>query len=206
MRPFQPDLFSAPNPGFDASYARLERVHLDEHSWVDYAPGWVSGADALFEALRDSRRWAQRTRKLFDKEVLEPRMTSHWWLDGGEPLQPELLEAIRLSLGARYRVTFDSLGFNWYRDGSDSVAFHGDTIRREIAEPIVPLLSLGEPRRFLLKPREGGPSVGFNLGGGDLLVTGGRTQRAWLHAVPKVAHAGQRISVAFRYGLKRREY
>jgi alkylated DNA repair dioxygenase AlkB len=98
-------------------------------------------------------------------------------------------------------VVFDSAGFNLYRDGQDSVAWHGDRISKEIEEPIVALVSLGEPRKFLLRPRGGGKSRAFHLGGGDLLVTGGRTQRAWEHSVPKVAQAGPRVSVAYRYGM-----
>jgi alkylated DNA repair dioxygenase AlkB len=98
-------------------------------------------------------------------------------------------------------VLFDSAGFNLYRDGQDSVAWHGDKIRKEIQDPIVALLSLGEPRKFLLRPKGGGKSQAFALGHGDLLVTGGQTQRAWEHSVPKVALAGPRISVAYRYGM-----
>jgi alkylated DNA repair dioxygenase AlkB len=63
------------------------------------------------------------------------------------------------------------------------------------------LVSLGEPRKFLLRPRGGGASRAFHLGRGDLLVTGGKTQREWDHCVPKVARAGPRISLAFRYGM-----
>jgi alkylated DNA repair dioxygenase AlkB len=111
---------------------------------------------------------------------------------------------MRLILSDRYGVTIDSVGFNLYRDGKDSVAWHGDRIAREIAEPVVALVSLGEPRSFLLRPRGGGRSRRFLLGGGDLLVTGGRTQRDWQHSVPKVASAGPRISLAFRHGLERR--
>ncbi|MFP5352750.1 MAG: alpha-ketoglutarate-dependent dioxygenase AlkB, partial [Actinomycetota bacterium] len=70
-----------------------------------------------------------------------------------------------------------------------------------IDAPLVALVSLGEPRRFLLKPRGGGETHAFMLGRGDLLVTGGRTQRTWLHSVPKVAKAGPRISIAYRHGL-----
>ena len=107
----------------------------------------------------------------------------------------------RLALSSRYGVPFDSAGFNLYRDGQDSVAWHGDRIRKEIEEPIVALLSLGEPRKFLLRPKGGGKSQALHLGRGDLLVTGGKTQRAWEHCVPKVARAGPRISIAYRYGL-----
>ncbi|MDQ3217880.1 MAG: alpha-ketoglutarate-dependent dioxygenase AlkB, partial [Actinomycetota bacterium] len=104
-------------------------------------------------------------------------------------------------LSEHYGVVFDSVGFNLYRDGKDSVAWHGDHIHKEIERPIVVLVSLGQPRRFLLRPKGGGRSRVFTLGGGDLLVTGGLTQRTWEHAVPKVAKAGPRISVAFRHGL-----
>jgi alkylated DNA repair dioxygenase AlkB len=93
------------------------------------------------------------------------------------------------------------VGFNLYRDGNDSVAWHGDKISAEIEEPVVALVSLGDPRRFLLRPAGGGKSRAFTLGRGDLLVTGGKTQRAWEHSVPKVAQAGPRISLAFRHGM-----
>jgi alkylated DNA repair dioxygenase AlkB len=86
-----------------------------------------------------------------------------------------------------------------YRNGRDSVAWHRDKLPQSLVDPIVALVSLGEPRRFLLRPRGGGRSHRFQLGAGDLLVTGGRTQRDWEHTVPKVAAAGPRISVAFRH-------
>jgi alkylated DNA repair dioxygenase AlkB len=199
---YQPSLFGGDStPSFDEKFSRLQRRTLDAESWVDHAPGWVSGSDALFEEVRASRTWGQRTRVVFENEVIEPRLTDHWSLSSGEPLRPEILERMRLALGAHYGLEFDSAGFNYYRDGRDSVAMHGDKIHRSIREPIVVLVSLGEPRRMLLKPREGGSSLPFELGRGDLFVTGGRTQRTWLHGIPKVAHAGPRISIAFRYGL-----
>jgi len=179
----------------------LRRIQLDARSWIDYQAGWVSGSDALFQQILASRDWAQRTRTLFTRRMLEPRLTAPWSLRSGVPLQPALLEEMRLSLSRRYGVVFDSVGFNYYRDGNDSVAWHGDKIRRQIEEPVVVLVSLGEPRKFLLRPRGGGASRAFMLGRGDLLVTGGRTQREWDHSVPKVARAGPRISLAFRYGM-----
>ena len=74
-------------------------------------------------------------------------------------------------------------------------------IRKEIEEPIIALVSLGERRRFLLRPHGGGSSSAFSLGRGDLLVAGGRTNRDWEHSVPKVSRAGPRISLAFRHGM-----
>lgn len=205
--PFQPGLFSAAEPpGLDLAFSTLRRVHLDATAWVDHAPGWVRGADRVFDEVRRVRAWAQRSRRMYDARVLEPRLTSYWSLASGAPLEPALVEEMRRALGARYGVVFDSAGFNLYRDGDDAVAWHGDRIAKAIREPIVPLVSLGEPRRFLLRPRGGGARVAFHLGRGDLLVTGGTCQRTWQHAVPRVARAGPRISIALRYGLDPRAY
>lgn len=203
---FQPSLFEDATSAFDEAFSHLERVHLDGSSWIDYAPGWVSGSDVLFEQILRSRNWGQRTRYMYTKRVLEPRLTSYWNAGSGELLQPPILADMRSCLSARYGVVFDSIGFNLYRDGEDSVAWHGDRIAAEIEEPVVVLVCLGERRKFLLRPRGGGPSRALQLGRGDLLVTGGKTQRNWEHSIPKVAHAGPRISLAFRYGLDPRAY
>ncbi|MFL5799601.1 MAG: alpha-ketoglutarate-dependent dioxygenase AlkB [Actinomycetota bacterium] len=186
----------------DRSFAGVERVLLDGESWVDHLPEWVSGADRLFEEVLSGRDWGQRSRRIYDQEVVEPRLTSGWNLRSGEPLEPPVLEEIRRALTERYGRVFDSVGFNLYRDGRDSVAWHGDRIRKEIADPIVALISLGAPRKFLLRPKGGGHAHAFVFGNGDLLVTGGRTQRAWEHSVPKVARAGPRISLAYRHDLE----
>ncbi len=203
---FQRSLFDAPPASLDAAFCTLERITLDEASWVDCAPGWVRGSDLLFEQVLRTRAWGQRTRWMYDRRVREPRLTAPWDLRSGTPLEPPLLEEMRLRLSARYGVIFDSAGFNLYRDGRDSVAWHGDRIEKRVADPIVALVSLGEPRKLLLRPKGGGRSRAFSLGRGDLFVTGGRTQRAWDHAVPKCARAGPRITIAFRYALDPRAY
>jgi alkylated DNA repair dioxygenase AlkB len=203
--PRQLDLFGAP-VGFDRTYASLRRVELGPACWIDLAEEWVQGADALFQAVRNGRSWKQRSRRMYDRRVVEPRLTAPWSLASGDALEPPVLEEMRRSLSARYGVRFDSVGFNWYRDGRDSVAWHRDHISREIERPIIALVSLGERRRYSLRPRGGGPSLLLALGRGDLLVTGGRTNREWEHSVPKVARAGPRISLAFRYGLDPRAY
>jgi alkylated DNA repair dioxygenase AlkB len=204
---WQPSLFEvAATPEIDESFGSLRRLHLDPDSWIDHAPGWVTGSDGLFEQLLQTRDWGQRARPMYDKRVVEPRLTSLWRATSGEALEPELLERIRVALSERYGVDFDSVGFNLYRDGRDSVAWHGDRISKEVEDPVVALVSVGEPRKFLVRPKEGGTSRAFLLGRGDLLVTGGKMQRTWDHSVPKVASAGPRISVAYRHGLDRTIY
>jgi alkylated DNA repair dioxygenase AlkB len=199
---WQPSLLAVTEEvDFDRTFARLKRIQLDEESWVDHVPGWVSGSDALFEQILTERGWSQRRRQMYDQKVLEPRLTAPWNVNSAEPLEPPILEEIRQVLSVRYQRDFDSVGFNLYRDGRDSVAWHSDRIRKEIDDPIVILVSVGEPRKFLMRPKEGGRSRAFMLGRGDLLVTGGKSQRTWEHSIPKVAQAGPRISLAYRHGM-----
>src|SRR5439155_27287992 len=204
---WQPSLLAtAGSMHVDRSFSGLRRVDLDDQSWVDHVPDWVSGADLLFEQILTGRPWQQRSRHMYDRRVLEPRLTAPWSLDSAEPLEPPILEEIRLVLSDRYGRAFDSVGFNLYRDGRDSVAWHADRIAKEIDDPIVALISLGDPRKFLLRPKGGGKSRVFVPGRGDLLITGGKTQRTWQHSVPKVATVGPRISLAYRHGMDTNVY
>ena len=199
---WQPSLLASDEDvRLDPTFEALRRIDLDDRSWVEHAPGWVRGSDRVFELLLESRDWGQRSRRMYDQRVREPRLTAPWNARSGEPLEPPILEEIRQVLSARYGRRFDSVGFNLYRDGRDSVAWHGDRIPKAIDDPIVALVSFGEPRRFLLRPKGGGASRTFLLGRGDLLVTGGRTQRDWDHSVPKVKQAGPRISLAYRHDM-----
>lgn len=204
---WQPSLLAVEGSiAFDHTFSGVKRIHLDKESWVDFGPGWVAGADRLFEEVLMTRQWGQRSRHMYERRVREPRLTAPWSMRSGEPLEPAVLEQIRRILSERYERAFDSVGFNLYRDGQDSVAWHADRIKKEIEDPIVALVSLGEPRKFLLRPKGGGKSRAFMLGRGDLLVTGGKSQRTWEHSVPKVAQAGPRISLAYRHGMDESAY
>ena len=180
--------------------AAPRRLQLDAQSWVDHEPGWLPGHAALFDALRDEIDWHTERRAMYDTVIEVPRLTATIPDDGPSP--PALARAHE-ALERRYGRRFESVRLAWYRDGRDSVAMHGDRIGRRIADTIVAILSLGAPRRFLLKPAAGGPSLRFDLGGGDLLVMGGACQRTWRHGIPKVKSAAPRISIQFR---ERREY
>jgi len=192
----QPSLLGGGPPSVDpAALERIQRTALDDSAWVEYLPGWVVGHEALYAELCASTTWRAERRPMYDRVVDVPRLLAQLPEDGpGHPV----LEEIRALLAARYATTFPRLSLGYYRDGRDSVAYHGDTTARDLPEAIVATVSLGEPRRFLLRPRDGGRARTFALGWGDLIVMGGACQRTWRHAVPKVAHAGQRIAVMYR--------
>ena len=135
---------------------------------------------------------------MYDQILPEPRL-SCWWGAASTRAWPEGIEPIADALSRRYRIPFDSCGANLYRDGRDSVAWHGDRVLREQDESLVAVLSLGSSRRFLLRPKGGGASVRLDPAPGDLLVMGGTCQRTWQHSVPKSATAaGPRLSVTLR--------
>ncbi len=132
---------------------------------------------------------------MYDREVAVPRLTARLSL---EPALHPVLGQVQAALARAYDSDFDVLHAALYRDGRDSVAWHGDRVQHGPSGTLVAILSLGEPRRFLMKPARGGRSQAFQLGWGDLIVMGGTVQRTWRHAVPKVASAGPRISLMFR--------
>src|SRR5579863_3528792 len=196
---WQPSLFAQGDPQPDPAFSGLIRHQLDSSAWVDHVPGWLRGADALFEALRESAPWESTTQELYGKVMVTPRLVARWSSPDDIRALPPAIERIRELLVNRYKRPFDSVSANLYRDGRDSVAWHGDHIPIRIVDPVVATVSLGYPRRFLMRPRDGTTALSLALGMGDLVVMGGSSQRTWLHAVPKVTSAGPRISVAYRH-------
>ncbi len=197
----QPTLFGREEPAVDGDLGGLTRIPLDDHSWVDHRPGWLRGEEVVFDELCESLTWGQRRVTMYDQRLLEPRLTA-WWVPGDGPEPLPILGEMRQVLSRRYGESFDSIGFNWYRDGQDSVAWHGDRHRHVIDDPVVAIVSVGEPRPFRLRPRGGGAAHGFDLGRGDLLVMGGACQHDWEHCVPKVRAAGPRLSITYRHGAR----
>lgn len=189
----QLSIFDAPSPS-----GSEDRTHhaLDETSWVDHIHAWLPESEALFAELAALAGWEQRSRWMFTQTVIEPRLTAEF---------PSLADAtiveirrIGDQLSQRYGVPYDSAWLNLYRDHNDSTGWHADRPASLCPTAVVPVLSLGATRRFLLRPSQGGRSKVLVVKAGDLVVMGGRCQRDWVHAVPKeTVRAGARISVNF---------
>ena len=195
------DLCGAAGPG--PLGPTVQRTTLARGAWIDLRPAWIAGADALFERLAGRVPWRAERRHMYDRVVDVPRLLSFY--AEGEPLPDPMLDEAKQALGEHYAAElgepFRTAGLCLYRDGRDSVAWHGDTIGRgSTQDTMVAIVSLGAPRSLLLRPRGGGgPTLRHDLGHGDLLVMGGSCQRTWEHAIPKSTRAtGPRISVQFR--------
>jgi alkylated DNA repair dioxygenase AlkB len=182
-------------PGFDPKLSGVRRIALGAEAWLDHLPGWVSGHERLFETLRASMGWREERREMYGREVDVPRLYAIVPDDGaGHPL----LHAMRRTLTERYGQEFERISLSLYRDGRDSVAWHGDYVARNMPDALVATISVGSPRRFLLRPAGGGASRAFALGWGDLMVMGGSCQRTFQHSVPKLRKAGPRIAIMLR--------
>ncbi|GAB1694396.1 alpha-ketoglutarate-dependent dioxygenase AlkB [Krasilnikovia sp. M28-CT-15] len=181
---------------------RLTRQPLTAGAWVDVLPGWVHRSDAVFETLLTDVDWRAERRQMYDGVVDVPRLLR--WYGPGDPLPHPALTEARQRLSEHYAgelgEEFVTAGMCLYRDGRDSVAWHGDTRGRSAhADTMVAIVSFGSPRTLMLRPRAGGPSLRFPSGHGDLVVMGGSCQRTWEHAIPKTARpVGPRVSVQFR--------
>ncbi|MGW0431014.1 alpha-ketoglutarate-dependent dioxygenase AlkB [Micromonospora sp. NPDC003197] len=205
---YQPSMLDlADEPTLGRLAGRVRRHELTRGAWVDHLPGWVVGSDAVLRTLLRDVEWRAERREMYDREVDVPRLLR--WYAGHERLPHELLTQARQQLTDHYAdelgEPFVTAGMCLYRDGRDSVAWHGDTKGRSARhDTMVAIVSFGSPRPLLLRPRDGGlrdggPSLRFPLGHGDLVVMGGSCQRTWEHAIPKTSQpVGPRISVQFR--------
>jgi alkylated DNA repair dioxygenase AlkB len=192
-----------------------ERVPLSRGAWIDVQRGWLAGSAALFARLAQAVPWRAERRRMYDRTVDVPRLLCFY--GESEPLPDPALDACRAALSAHYAAElgeeFVTAGLCFYRDGRDSVAWHGDrTGRGATADTMVAIVSLGTARPLQLRPAPGRADRGspaepdelsgsqrYSLGHGDLLVMGGSCQRTWEHGVPKSSRpTGPRISVQFR--------
>ncbi len=199
----QPSMLDlAPEASLGPLAGRLRRHELTRGAWVDHLPGWVRGSEIVLQTLLTDVDWRAERREMYEREVDVPRLLR--WYAGHEELPHPLLAEARRMLTGHYRgelgEPFVTAGMCLYRDGRDSVAWHGDTQGRSArVDTMVAIVSFGSPRPLLLRPRGGGESLRFPLGHGDLIVMGGSCQRTWEHAVPKTARpVGPRVSVQFR--------
>ncbi len=168
----------------DEVFSSAARMQLDMDSWVEYVPGWLSGDSELMAVL-------------MEQVVTEPRLTAEYSVIADAP-QP-VLRYLAQVLSAHYEKPYTRLWMNWYRDNNDGTDWHADRPANQLDEAVIPVLSLGAARTFLIRPA-GGPGVSkaIKVHGGDLVVMGGRCQKDYEHTVPKQKQsAGARLSLNF---------
>jgi len=184
-------LFAGGQPQL-GGFAHAQRLELGRGAWVEHVPDALLGHQALFDTLRGTTAWASQRRRMYDRVVDVPRLLGR--LDA----LPHPVAELQQSLRRRTGWELDRVTAALYRDGRDSVAWHGDRLGELRGWCVMAILSVGAPRRFLLRPVGGGPSRCLPLRGGDLVILGGTIHDTFEHCVPKERFAGPRIAVMFR--------
>ena len=178
----------------------IETLADDQTGRIVYKPDLFAAeqAQAWFEQLRDGVQWRTQRRPMYDRVVDVPRLVASFALD--DPGLPAPIREMRPAVEQFCGVTFLSAGLNFYRDGRDSIAPHGDHIEEQVDEAPVALVSLGATRRMTIrsryKPRR---ILDRDLDAGSLLVMSYASHLNFDHGIPKTREpVGPRISVAFR--------
>ena len=177
-------------------------VLVGDRGDVKYWPDFLDTAEsaALAAELRETTRFRADSRLMYGRRVAVPRETGARGDGMPQPWTPRLL-AVRDRLVELLGSGFDFVFVNRYRDGRDSVAWHGD--REGARRPVIASLSLGAARRFDLRPKPD-PAwrprpVSLDLYDGDLLVMAGETQIWWEHRVRKDPRIHEeRLNLTFR--------
>jgi alkylated DNA repair dioxygenase AlkB len=128
-------LFGTGAPRFaatlDGSLRGVSRIELTDGAWLEHHPGWLEGHERVFHELTREVIWKSERRSMYEHEVDVPRLVAR--APTGGPLLP-LLKELSEALSESYRCGLGSRGggiaLAQYRDGTDSVAFHGDKIGR----------------------------------------------------------------------------
>jgi alkylated DNA repair dioxygenase AlkB len=191
----------------------MSRVELSDDSWLELHPDFAATEqELLMRRLWDELPWSQELYHRGGRVIPAPRLTSFHGDPGcgytysGIAYEPapwtEELSLLRARCEARSGVAFNCGLCNLYRDGRDSVGWHADDepeLGPSDDDIAIGSDSLGAPRRFVLKHRRDGRRLAFELGHGSLFVMRGRTQRLWLHALPKTQKPCEpRLNLTFR--------
>lgn len=179
-------------PVQESLFGLSDRRQLGAGAWLDVRPDWLSeGSAELLGELQAGIAWQAERRRMYDRVLDVPRLVSFYDLavvPAPHPAIAKLRRRLNDIYAGELGEPFTTVGLCWYRDGSDSVAWHGDTTGRGATQDtIVAIVSVGATRTLALRPRGGGSALRLAQHHGDLLVMGGSCQRTWEHAVPKTA-------------------
>ena len=175
----------------------------------ELVPGWLADPEVWTARLQRDLEWRRQEITLFGRPVLQPRLMD-WYADPGVTYRysgltltpkpwPAVLSELRERLETHCGAPFNSVLCNAYRDGQDSMGWHADDEPELGPEPLIASLNLGATRRFRIRAKGGGPSLGVDLEAGSLLLMTGRSQADYQHAVPKTRRpVGLRINLTFR--------
>lgn len=194
---------SSPVPLAIDRAAPVERVELDDGSWIDIVRGIIIDPESLAHVALTSWSWRQETHFRYEVTVSRERRIASL----ADHSTPAAVRQLAMHLDATYQVRFSGPGIFLYPDGDVTMGYHRDREMRWLDDTLIAILSLGATRPLGFRPRNapyGDPAHErhVELASGDLLVMGGRFQQDWLHGVPRVPGAGPRMSLTWRWSSR----
>ena len=172
----------------------------DAQGGIRYWSGIIdpARADAWFAALQAQADWTTLRRPMYDRMVDVPRLLASYRTDA----LPEHLPLAEMLVRVQQKVSapYNGIGLNLYRDGNDSVAMHSDKLHTLVEGHPIALVSLGAPRRMLIRAKDGKrATLSVELEPGSLLCMSHASQFTHEHGIPKTRRPqGPRISAVFR--------
>lgn len=168
-------------------------------------------AEQLYLTLEQQLNWRQDQIKLFGKTVNIPRLQCFQGDPGisyrysglnlmSAPWHP-VIKSLKQQIETLSKHRFNSVLINQYRNGQDSMGWHSDDEPELGENPVIASLSIGQPRRFLLRHRfdKKISQQELLLNSGSLLIMSGQLQHYWHHSVPKTSRPSEgRINLTFR--------
>ncbi len=179
---------------------------------VMYYPGFFdqTKSNVLFEILLKTIAWQQDDITIFGKTHPQPRLTA-LYADNGNTysysnitMNPILftkdLLFIKEKVETVCKANFTTCLLNLYRNGQDSNGWHSDNEKELGVDPIIASVSFGEERFFHFKHKANNSlKQKILLQHGSLLVMREKTQKFWLHQIPKTKRIIKpRVNLTFR--------
>ncbi|GAB3428000.1 alpha-ketoglutarate-dependent dioxygenase AlkB family protein [Niabella aquatica] len=176
---------------------------------LNYTPGFISPEEGneLLKLLLETVPWQQHREMIYDREVVTPRLSA-WYgnLRKRDEGKREALAWLPELYGLKERVErftgerFQGVLLNYYRDGSDSVAWHSDKDTVPGVKTAIASLSIGQERYFDFRHKEDhNKKYTILLGHGSLLLMKAELQKEWEHRIAKSAIPMRgRINLTFR--------
>lgn len=215
-RTVQTGLFGGPKGHADG---RVEIPLRDAEPLVLWR-GWGGTANqAELNELRDDIAWEQHEVSTPAGRIRAPRLESFYATNmlasysySGERYRARKLEdnillcllndQVSRATGDVRETRWNAVFCNLYRDGMDSIGWHADDEVESLGpteDVRIASVSFGRRRPFAIKSKTTDERVTLDLGEGDLLLMGRRTQSAYLHCVPKrPSHETARLNLTFR--------
>lgn len=187
-------------PADDLFAPPMVQLVSDAEGGIRYWPHFVDAdtARTWFECLRAKAAWSSMQRLMYDRVVDVPRLLASYPLDALPGILPlaDMLARVQAFAPAPYT----HVGMNLYRDGRDSVAMHHDKLHSLAEGRPITLVSLGSPRRMLIRATGGWrDTFAIDLAPGSLLRMSHASQLTHEHGIPKTRQEQPaRISVVFR--------